>query len=57
MQIGDLTEIMYFVAHSQEEMDEWLRAFRHGEDQITTIKASILVLLSLPTSPSVFFFL
>jgi hypothetical protein len=39
-QIGDLTEIMYFVAHSQDEMEEWLRAFRHGKNHNTMIKDS-----------------
>ena len=37
-QIGDLTEIMYFVAHSQDEMEEWLRAFRHGKNHHAMIK-------------------
>ncbi len=30
-QIGDNTEIMYFVAHTEEEMLQWIDACRHGK--------------------------
>lgn len=30
-QIGDNTEIMYFVARTEEEMLQWISACRHGE--------------------------
>lgn len=31
MQIGDNTEIMYFVAKTEKDMEEWLAACRHGK--------------------------
>lgn len=31
IQIGDNTEIMYFVAKTMKEMEEWLSACRHGK--------------------------
>ena len=31
-QIGDNTEIMYFVANTEKEMEDWLQACRHGEN-------------------------
>ena len=30
-QIGDNTEIMYFVARNEEEMTQWIAACRHGK--------------------------
>ena len=33
MQIGDNTEIMYFVAKTEKEMNEWLGACRHGKNK------------------------
>ena len=31
VQIGDSTEVMYFVAKTEKEMLEWLAACRHGK--------------------------